>query len=76
MSQIFAWLSTVFLLVPAVVLSAHGHSLIGAAFVISIFNLVNLIDLLAGFLTGGLLLLFIFVATFFRPQRLTNRATG
>jgi hypothetical protein len=37
----------------------YGYGFIGAAFVIPIFNIINSIDLLAGYLTGGLLLLFI-----------------
>ena len=37
----------------------YGYAFVGAAFLIPILNIVNAIDLLAGFLTGGLLLLFV-----------------
>jgi hypothetical protein len=36
----------------------YGYNFVGAAFVIPIINIINSTDLLVGFLTGGLLLLF------------------
>jgi hypothetical protein len=36
-----------------------GYPFVGAAFIIPISNIVNSIDLLAAFLTGGLILLFV-----------------
>ena len=47
----------------------YGYPLIGAAFVIPVFSAVNSIDLLADFLTGGLLLLFLIFFLFVRPAR-------
>lgn len=47
----------------------YGYPLVGASFVIPIFSMINSIDLLAGFLTGGLLLLFVFVFWLIRPER-------
>lgn len=46
----------------------YGYSFIGAAFVIPIFSFVNSIDLLVGFLTGGLLLLFLVVFLLIKPE--------
>lgn len=46
----------------------YGFGFIGAAFVIPIFSVINSIDLLAGYLTGGLLLLFVLVFTMIRPE--------
>ncbi|MXP27962.1 hypothetical protein GRI58_03885 [Porphyrobacter algicida] len=48
----------------------YGYSFIGAAFIVPIFSFVNSIDLLVGFLTGGLGLLFILVFATVRPGRL------
>lgn len=45
----------------------YGYAFVGAAFVIPIFNFVNSIDLFAGFLTGGLLLLFVIFVALVRP---------
>lgn len=45
----------------------YGYPFVGAAFAIPVFSLVNSIDLLAGFLTGGLLLLFVIFFTLVRP---------
>lgn len=45
----------------------YGYAFIGAAFSIPIFNFVNSIDLFAGFLTGGLLLLFVIFFMSVRP---------
>lgn len=49
--------------------SRYGYPLVGAAFVIPVFSLVNSIDLLAGFLTGGLLLQFLIFFWLVRPER-------
>lgn len=45
----------------------YGYSFVGAAFLIPIFNIVNSIDLLVGFLTGGLLLLSVLFYWFVKP---------
>lgn len=46
----------------------YGYGFVGAAFVIPIFSVINSIDLLAGYLTGGLLLLFIVVFAMIQPE--------
>lgn len=46
----------------------YGYNFVGAAFLIPIFNVVNSIDLLVGFLTGGLLLLSLLFYWFVRPE--------
>jgi hypothetical protein len=46
----------------------YGYGFVGAAFVIPIFSVINSIDLLAGYLTGGLLLLFVIVFAMIRPE--------
>lgn len=53
----------------------YGYSFIGAAFVIPVFSFVNSIDLLAGFLTGGLGLLFIIFFAAVRPGGNPNSRT-
>ena len=45
----------------------YGYPFVGAAFAIPIFSLVNSIDLFVGFLTGGLLLLFVIFFVLVRP---------
>lgn len=47
----------------------HGQPLVGAAFLIPMLNIVNAMDLLAGFLTGGLLLALIAFAGAVRTER-------
>lgn len=51
----------------------YGQGFVGAGFVIPIFGLVNSMDLLAGFLTGGLALLFIVVFVLVRPEARRDR---
>jgi high-affinity Fe2+/Pb2+ permease len=46
--------------------------MIGAAFAIPIFNMINSIDLLAGYLIGGLLLLSVIAFLFIRPKDLST----
>lgn len=46
----------------------YGYSFVGAAFLVPIFNIVNSIDLLVGFLTGGLFLLSIIFYWFVKPE--------
>ena len=50
----------------------YGYGFIGAAFAIPIFNMINSIDLLAGYLTGGLLLLFVIAFLFIQPKDLST----
>lgn len=50
----------------------YGYGFIGAAFAIPIFNIINSIDLLAGYLTGGLSLLFVIALLFIRPKDLST----
>lgn len=54
----------------------YGYNFVGAGFVIPVFSFVNSIDLLAGFLTGGLLLLFLVIFAFIRSADSVDRATG
>ena len=45
----------------------YSASLVAAAFLVPVLNIINAIDLLAGFLTGGLLLLFVVFLMAVRP---------
>jgi hypothetical protein len=46
----------------------YSQPLVAAAFLVPILNIINSIDLLAGFLTGGLLLLFLVFLFTVRPK--------